>query len=96
MKDNSVLVNSSEKESKANTYSFDHISIIEKESFEYLGFKFESIGSKLNINLPDGWILKDSEDGFTADFIDENGIIHAKIEFGNYPYRAGCMWLCED
>lgn len=88
MRDNSMSVNL-----KQQTYHYEHVDVSNKASFENLGFKFKCTDGKLDVTLPEGWTIEDPEDGFTLDFVDGNGVAHAKIEFGNYPYRNGNMWL---
>ena len=93
MRDNSMLVNS-----KSQTHHFENVAVSKssKADFENLGFKFKFNDDKLDVTLPEGWSIEEPEDGFTLEFVDENGVAHGKIEFGNYPYRKGEMWVFAD
>lgn len=94
MRDNSMLVNSNVNGDELRTHHFKHVIITDQESFEKLGFKIISNDDNLDVTLPEGWTIEEpSDDAFSLDFVDENGVAHASIEFGNYPYRKGCMWL---
>lgn len=91
MRDNSMLV----KKNQSQTHHFNNVTVVDPISFENLGFKFIFNYDKLDVTLPEGWSIEDSADGFVIDVLDQNGIVHGKIECGNYPHRKGCMWLFE-
>lgn len=57
MKDNSTLVNS-----KTQTHHFENVIVIGKASFEELGFEFKICDTKLDVTLPEGWTILDSEE----------------------------------
>lgn len=96
MRDNSMLVSSNVTENKSQLWNLGHVIPSNKSSFENLGFKFKTNYNELFVTLPEGWKIETSDDGFTVDLIDENGNNRGKIEFGNFPFRDGSMWLYEN